>query len=177
MLICLRVVVTWKSGCLAVFWVFVLHSITDGVAPYLRRVVLHPCIWLTIVRRIRVRIVAEHGQHGRYVGHVAHHVAGYLANPFGHRLQINRLDNLVRRTFHPAIRFNVELMDTVLSQFYDFHLLGQRHTVRFIYELLVVQHRIVPWHVQEFQYLSHPLLGMQYQLLIVNLAERKKYKW
>jgi len=160
-------VVTWKvadSGCFE----FVLHSGTGGVAPYLRRVVLHPCIWLTIVRRIRVRIVAEHGQHGRYVGHVAHHIAGYLADPLGHRLQIYGLDDLVRRPFHPANWFKLKLWTLILAINLDS--LGQGHAVRLIDELLVVQHRIVPWNVQEFQYLSHPFLGMQDELFIVDLV-------
>lgn len=56
-------------------------------------------------------------------------------------------------------------------------LLGQGHAVGLVDELLVMQDRIVPGHVQVFQYLAHPFLRMQDQLLIVDLGRGcKRYK-
>lgn len=52
------------------------------------------------------------------------------------------------------------------------NLLGQRYAVRLIDELVVMQHRLVPRYVDELEDLSHPLFGMQHQLLVVDLAHK-----
>ncbi|MPC23510.1 hypothetical protein E2C01_016560 [Portunus trituberculatus] len=48
------------------------------------------------------------------------------------------------------------------------HLLGQGDATWLVDVFLVVQHRVIPRNLQEVQDLSHPLLRVEHQLLIVH---------
>lgn len=55
-----------------------------------------------VVRRVRVGVVAQPGQHGGDFSHVAHHVRGDVAHPRGEGVRVDWLHHLVRGALHPA---------------------------------------------------------------------------
>ncbi len=112
------------------------------------RVLLDLHVRVAVVGRIGERIVAEAAQHGRDGVHLSDHVGRYLAHPRAQRLQIHRLDHLVRGALH----------------------LGQRDLVAD--ELLVMQDGVVPRDVQKVQNVLGGGLRMQHQLLVVDRHAR-----
>lgn len=75
----------------------------NSIYAYLKCIVLYPRIGFAIVGWIRVRIVAQHGEHGRQIGHVANHIVRYVPHPFGECLEINGLDDLVGGAFNSDV--------------------------------------------------------------------------
>lgn len=63
---------------------------------YPPRVVRDKRVRAAVVGWVGGRVVAQLGQHRRDLSHVGKDVLGYLANPLGQGLHVDRFDDLVR---------------------------------------------------------------------------------